>query len=98
MFQEFRKSATGALDSAKLVFQREGTSESQEGGDEEEQQVDRLEELAEYCPKLTFQQRLMGFAISFSLGCTCCCLMGGGECRKCCNDEHLREFLCKSPS
>jgi hypothetical protein len=26
------------------------------GGDEEEQQPDRLDELAEYCPQLTFQQ------------------------------------------
>jgi hypothetical protein len=33
-------------------------------------QMDRLEELAEFCPQLTIQQRLIGFAVSFSLGCT----------------------------
>lgn len=49
---------------AKLVLNKDP------GSDDEEQQPDRLEELAEYCPQLTFQQRLMGFAISFSLGCT----------------------------
>jgi hypothetical protein len=32
-------------------------------------QVDRLEELSQYCPKLTIQQRLMGFFICFSVGC-----------------------------
>jgi hypothetical protein len=31
--------------------------------------IDRLEELSQYCPKLTIQQRLMGFAMSFTLGC-----------------------------
>lgn len=38
---------------------------------EEQKQVDRLEEISEYCPQLTFQQRLIGFAVSFSLGCKC---------------------------
>ena len=33
--------------------------------------TDRLEELAQYCPQLTIQQRLIGFTMSFSLGCTC---------------------------
>lgn len=46
VFEEIRKSATGAVDKAKLAFV----------DPEEEQQPDRLEELAEYCPKLTFQQ------------------------------------------
>lgn len=37
--------------------------------DEQSQQSDRWDELAEYCPQLTFQQRLIGFGISFSTGC-----------------------------
>ena len=52
---------------AKLAF----NSEVGDGDDSEkqEQQPDRLEELSEYCPSLTWQQRLIGFAVSFSLGC-----------------------------
>lgn len=98
IFQEIRNSATGALDKAKLVLNPEAAENV------EEQQPDRLEELSEYCPKLTFQQvsplspcvvcphaelfskssrslqshvhshhsfskRLIGFTVSFSLGC-----------------------------
>jgi hypothetical protein len=33
--------------------------------------VDRLEELAQYCPKLTLQQRIIGFFTSFGIGCKC---------------------------
>jgi hypothetical protein len=82
-------------DKARLVFNTDP------GDDVSEQQPDRLDEIAQYCPQLTFQQvqkresdkrqtinrtlylikafssihrltalqRLMGFAISFSLGC-----------------------------
>jgi hypothetical protein len=50
---------------ARLVF----NSESDGGSEGGEQQTDRLEELSEYCPQLTFQQRLIGFAVSFSTGC-----------------------------
>jgi hypothetical protein len=39
-----------SFDKAKLVFSNDP------GDDVEEQQPDRLEELAEYCPTLTFQQ------------------------------------------
>ena len=67
MFEEIRKSTTGALDKAKLVFS--GATEQTTNNVEEQSQPDRLEELAEYCPQLTFQQRLIGFAVSFSLGC-----------------------------
>jgi hypothetical protein len=50
VFEEIRNKATGAVDRAKLVF-----STSDLSSDEEEQQPDRLEELAEYCPKLGYQ-------------------------------------------
>lgn len=63
MFEEVRKNATGALDRAKLVFNR-GDSESVE----EQSQPDRLDELSDLCPQLSFQQRLIGFAASFTLG------------------------------
>ena len=77
MFEELRKGTTGALDKAKLAFSRGNSSEpsTNEGGAsdvEEQSQPGRLEELAEYCPQLTFQQRLIGFAVSFSLGCMYC--------------------------
>jgi hypothetical protein len=65
-FEEVRKGTTGALDKAKLVFKRD------EGGDsvmvEEPEDPGWTEELSHYCPTLTFQQRLIGFASSFGLG------------------------------
>jgi hypothetical protein len=54
VFQELRNSATGALDKARLVINPEASVAAEENA--EEQQPDRLEELSEYCPKLTFQQ------------------------------------------
>lgn len=68
MFQEIRNSTTGAINKAKLVFNKDAES-TEDVESQEPQQPDRLEELAEYCPQLTFQQRLIGFAVSFSLGC-----------------------------
>jgi len=55
---------TEAMDKAKLVFKEStgvggGGSDNGDGAsatDEQPQQPDRLEELSEYCPKLTFQQ------------------------------------------
>lgn len=77
-FEEVRKSASGAIDKAKLMISDsssrsnsgvEDGSENADGkGDDSTESPDRLEELAEYCPKLTFQQRLIGFAVSFSMG------------------------------
>jgi hypothetical protein len=83
IFKDIRKSTTDALDRAKLVFQQNSGAGGGAGGDEQESihaaaagasesnptTVDRLEELSGYCPQLTFQQRLIGFAASFSLGC-----------------------------
>jgi hypothetical protein len=81
---QVRSSATGALDKAKLVIstrslnagqsESSGDAEDQSSPLQEEQQqrqqpLDRLEELSEYCPKLNFQQRLIGFFVSFGLGC-----------------------------
>jgi uncharacterized metal-binding protein len=51
---------------ARLMFSLESRDDSEA---EEQKQVDRLEEISEYCPQLTFQQRLIGFGVSFSLGC-----------------------------
>jgi uncharacterized metal-binding protein len=71
MFEDIRKGTTDAFDKAKLVFSKgTNTGEAAATDVEEQSQPDRLEELAEYCPQLTFQQRLIGFAVSFSLGCT----------------------------
>jgi len=41
-----------------------------EGVDEEEQSVSSsfVEEVSEYCPQMTYQQRVMGFAICFTAG------------------------------
>jgi hypothetical protein len=57
IFQEIRSSATGALDKARLVLNPEAAAAADQNADEQQQQQpDRLEELAEYCPKLSFQQ------------------------------------------
>jgi len=79
MFQEIRNNTTGALDRAKLVLNnkiRGSNGTGTEMGDEEASQQSsnsasdqsQLEALAEYCPQLTFQQRLIGFAVCFSIG------------------------------
>lgn len=73
MLDGLRKGATDALDRAKLVLNRsEGEEVAQVEEDETEQQPDRLEELSELCPQLTWQQRLIGFVSSFSIGCMFC--------------------------
>ena len=63
-FVQVRNSTTGALDKARLTFSKE------EAADDVEEQEDAswTEELSNYCPTLTFQQRLIGFASSFGLG------------------------------
>ena len=53
---------------AKLVSESDVSDDSEE--QEDEQQPDGgLEDLSRYCPCLTWQQRLIGFATSFALGC-----------------------------
>lgn len=62
VFEEIRNKTTGALDRAKLVFGRDespSSNPSEDSETEDSQQsdsVNRLEELAEYCPKLSFQE------------------------------------------
>jgi hypothetical protein len=80
IFEEVRKSTTGALDRAKLVFLPNSPSDDNEQQRSSQQPVeqtppDRLEELSEYCPKLTFQQvsttnqsTLLHF-VNFFMGC-----------------------------
>ena len=78
MFQDLQKHTTSALDRAKhLALHRTNeitgfTSSSTEIGEDEDSVVvaasDSLEALAEYCPPLTFQQRLLGFTVCFSVG------------------------------
>lgn len=88
MFDEIRKSTTGAFDKAKLLLNPNASNSSNNTTtangnsavsvpmtDDSEtasqpQQPDRLEELSEFCPQLTYQQRIIGFVVSFSLGCT----------------------------
>lgn len=64
VFQELRKSTSGALDKARLVFTRDPGDDTEE----QEEESTWTEELSNYCPTLTFQQRLIGFACSFGLG------------------------------
>jgi hypothetical protein len=83
MFDEIRKSTAGAFDKAKLLLNPNATAtttdvtavsmaeDHSETASQTPPQPDRLEELAEFCPQLTYQQRIIGFAVSFSLGCTC---------------------------
>lgn len=77
ILEEMRKSTTGALDKARLVLNRgsenEGSASSNSESDpqqvaEDENSATWSEELSQYCPQLTFQQRLIGFASSFSMG------------------------------
>ena len=73
VFQDIRKSADIALDRAKQALNR-GSKDTENGGDEEASQTsqsqasDQLDALSEYCPQLDFQQRLIGFAVCFSIG------------------------------
>jgi hypothetical protein len=66
-----RQASSGAFDKAKLMVGLNKNS----GGDIEEdsQQSERssfVEEAADFiCPELTFQQRLIGFAVCFTVGC-----------------------------
>ena len=62
-FDQVRNSTTGALDKARLTFSREPSDDV-----EEQEDSSWTEELSNYCPTLTFQQRLIGFASSFGLG------------------------------
>jgi len=75
MLQEIRSNTTGALDRAKLALNNKirGSNATEIGDEEASQQSsnsasDQLEALAEYCPQLSFQQRLIGFAVCFSIG------------------------------
>lgn len=84
MFDEIRKSTTGAFDKAKLLLNPNASTTAanttttngnavamtDDSETESQQQPDRLEELSEFCPQLTYQQRIIGFIVSFSLGCT----------------------------
>jgi hypothetical protein len=84
MFDGIVKGTTGALDKAKLIFNPTAATTATTDNDSEsqtspQQAPDRLEELAEYCPQLTFQQRLIGFAVSFSLGCKLCVIIGTAD-------------------
>lgn len=66
-----KQASVGAFDKAKLMV---GLKNNQEDTEEQEsQQSERssfLEDAADLlCPELTFQQRLIGFAACFALGC-----------------------------
>ena len=72
-FDQIRDSTTGALDKARLVFRREEEGSDSHHSNEaaavvEQEDPSWSEELSQYCPTLTFQQRLIGFACSFGLG------------------------------
>jgi hypothetical protein len=53
--EEVRRSTSGALDKAKTALTRKPTVDEEEAS-QTSQVSDRLEELSEYCPTLTFQQ------------------------------------------
>mmetsp|Transcript_335 Transcript_335/g.525 ORF Transcript_335/g.525 Transcript_335/m.525 type:complete len:249 (-) Transcript_335:214-960(-) len=80
MFQTLKESATAAGGSMRENMGKASNSvrgglglppaASSEGVDEEEQSVSSsfVEEVSEYCPQMTYQQRVMGFAICFTAG------------------------------
>lgn len=59
-FDEIRSSVSGSLQRAGSFV---GVSTAVEIDEEEQQQVDRLEELSEMCPKLSFQQVRLYFVV-----------------------------------
>jgi len=79
MFQTLKESATAAGGSMRENVGKASNSVRgglglppavNEGVDEEEQSVSSsfVEEVSEYCPQMTYQQRVMGFAICFTAG------------------------------
>mmetsp|Transcript_4906 Transcript_4906/g.7632 ORF Transcript_4906/g.7632 Transcript_4906/m.7632 type:complete len:251 (-) Transcript_4906:146-898(-) len=79
MFQTLKESATAAGGSMRENMGKASNSvrgglglppPENEGIDEEEQSVSSsfVEEVSEYCPQMTYQQRVMGFAICFTAG------------------------------
>ncbi|CAB9522932.1 SFT2 domain containing [Seminavis robusta] len=80
---KLRSSATGAVEMAsghleKAKFKLMRTSEEEAQIEEESQTSEtssRLEEFTDsFCPKLTFQQRLIGFGVSFGIGYLITCM------------------------
>jgi len=79
MFQTLKESATAAGGSMRENMGKASNSvrgglglppPENEGIDEEEQSVSSsfVEEVSEYCPQMTYQQRVMGFAVCFTAG------------------------------
>ncbi|KAK1742009.1 Got1/Sft2-like family vesicle transport protein [Skeletonema marinoi] len=79
MFQTLKESATAAGGSMRENMGKATNSvrgglglppPENEGIDEEEQSVSSsfVEEVSEYCPQMTYQQRVMGFAVCFTAG------------------------------
>lgn len=64
-FDEIRQSVSGSMQKAGSVVGLTAVSTDEE---EQVQQPDRLDELSEMCPKLSFQQRVTGFFVCFGTG------------------------------
>ena len=66
-FGDFRESSTRLMNQAKTKMGMEIEQKPSEDSDV-------LEDLGEFCPKLTFQQRVIGFFSCFALGCKYCAI------------------------
>lgn len=65
-----RQASSGAFDKAKLMVGLK-TPEEEEESQQSSKGSNFIEEAADLiCPDLTFQQRVIGFASCFTLGCT----------------------------
>lgn len=65
-----KQASAGAFDKAKLMVGLKSGSGEEEESSQQSERSSFIEEAADLiCPDLTFQQRLIGFASCFTLGC-----------------------------
>jgi hypothetical protein len=67
-----KQASVGAINKTKLMvgLTSEEEIESQATNETEPSYLDEAAVIL--CPELSFQQRLIGFAATFSVGCKCC--------------------------
>lgn len=94
-----KQASVGAFDKARLmVGLKNGSQEETEEGSEQSERPNFVEEAADLiCPELTFQQRLIGFASCFTLGCKSRPFFGGRPKSFVCKSCHSSYFGCFCP-
>lgn len=68
-FVEIKESLSNISDNAKVKLKKVASTVGVTSSNENDSvELDPLEELAEFCPKLTYQQRILGFLSSYGTG------------------------------